>query len=81
MQPLDLYATIEEHLDFKEEVEHLYNSIAHIVFAINPKKVSDIGCGQGDFCQILKDNNIKSLGVDLSAKQIEIANSKGINAQ
>ena len=81
MQPLDLYATIEEHLDFKEEVEHLYNSIAHIVFAINPKKVIDIGCGQGDFCQILKDNNIKSLGVDLSAKQIEIAQSKGINAQ
>ena len=81
MQPLDLYATIEEHLDFKEEIEHLYNSIAHIVFAINPKTVIDIGCGQGNFCQILESNNIKSFGVDLSEKQIEIAKSKGINAQ
>lgn len=81
MQPLDLYATIEEHLGFKEEIEHLYNSIAHIVFAINPTTVIDIGCGQGDFCQILEANGLKSLGVDLSPKQIQIAQSKGMDAQ
>ncbi len=81
MQPLDLYATIEEHLDFKEEIEHLYNSIAHIVFAINPTSVIDIGCGQGDFCQILESNGLKTLGVDLSQKQIQIAQSKKIDAQ
>lgn len=81
MQPLDLYAIIEEHLGFKEECEHLYNSIANIVFAINPTTVIDIGCGQGDFCQILKSNGIETLGVDLSEKQVEIAKSKGINAK
>lgn len=81
MQPLDLYATIEENLNFKEEIEHLYNSIAAIVFAINPTSVIDIGCGQGDFCQILESNGISTLGVDLSEKQIEIAKSKEINAK
>jgi len=81
LQPLDLYATIEEHLDFKDEIEHLYNSIAHLVFATTPTSVIDIGCGQGDFCQILQSNGLKILGVDLSAKQIQIAKSKAINAQ
>lgn len=81
MQPLDLYATIEEHLDFKEEVAHLYNAITHLVFAVNPKSVIDIGCGQGDFCQILSSNGLKTLGVDLSEKQIQIAKSKGITVQ
>lgn len=81
MHPLDLYATIEEHLDFKEEIEHLYTSISHIVFALNPTNVIDIGCGQGDFCKILFSNKIKNFGVDLSPKQIKIAQSKGIDAQ
>jgi len=81
LQPLDLYAMIEEYLDFKEEMEHLYNSIAEIIFAINPTSVIDIGCGQGDFCQILESNGISTLGVDLSEKQIEIAKSKEINAK
>jgi len=81
LHPLDLYASIEEYLDFQEETEHLYNAISHIVFAFNPTNVIDIGCGQGDFCQILSSHNIKNLGVDLSAKQIEIAQSKEIDAQ
>jgi predicted TPR repeat methyltransferase len=81
LQALDLYATIEEHLDFKKECEHLYNSIAHIIFAINPTTVIDIGCGQGDFCQILESNGIKCLGVDLSEKQVKIAKSKGVDAK
>jgi len=81
LQPLDLYATIEEYLDFTEEIKHLYSTITNIVFAINPKNLIDIGCGQGDFCQLLTSHEIKSFGVDLSAKQIQIAQSKGIDAQ
>ena len=81
MLALDLYATIEEYLDFEDEVHHLYKTIGHTVLSKNPKSLIDIGCGQGEFCHIMDLNGIKTLGVDLSAKQIDIAVSKGTNAK
>ena len=81
MQALDLYATIEEYLDFEDEVHHLYKTIGHTVLSKEPKTLIDIGCGQGEFCHIMGLNGIKTFGVDLSAKQIDIAVSKGTNAQ
>lgn len=81
MQPLDLYASIEEYLEFEDEVQTLYDAIANIAISKNPKTLIDIGCGQGEFCRLLASNGIKTLGVDLSAKQIEIANSKNIDAK
>lgn len=81
MQALDLYATIEEYLDFEDEVHHLYKTIGHTVLSKDPKTLIDIGCGQGEFCHIMELNGIKCLGVDLSSKQIEIALSKGTNAK
>jgi len=81
LQALDLYATIEEHLDFEDEVHHLYKTIGHTVLSKNPATLIDIGCGQGEFCYIMQLNGIKTFGVDLSQKQIAIAVSKGANAQ
>ncbi len=81
MQPLDLYASIEQYLGFEEEVHELYKAIAFEAIQKEPKTLIDIGCGQGEFCRIMEYNGIKTLGVDLSSKQIEIANSKGINAR
>ena len=81
MQPLDLYATIEEYLDFKQEMEKLYNAIKDIAIVKNPKTLIDIGCGQGEFCKLIESFDIETLGVDLSEKQIQIAKAKGINAK
>lgn len=81
MHELDLYAIIEEHLDFEDEVHHLYKTIGHTVLSKDPKTLIDIGCGQGEFCHIMDLNGIKTFGVDLSNKQIEIAVSKGTNAK
>lgn len=81
MQPLDLYASIEEYLGFEQEIERLYKAIALKAIQTSPKTLIDIGCGQGEFCRIMEANEIKTLGVDLSMKQVQIAKSKGINAQ
>jgi cyclopropane fatty-acyl-phospholipid synthase-like methyltransferase len=78
---LDLYAHIEEYLDFEDEVHHLYKTIGLAVLSKEPKTLIDIGCGQGEFCHIMSLNGIKTLGVDLSAKQIELAVAKGTNAK
>lgn len=75
---LELYAKIEQYLDFEEEVEYLHNSFCDIVDEIQPKSLLDIGCGQGEFLTKL-DINIKTLGIDLSQNQINIAKSKNLN--
>lgn len=81
MQPLDLYASIEESLDFSEEIQSLYEAIALKVIKSQTKDLIDIGCGQGEFCRLLEVNGISTYGVDLSKKQIQIAKSKGLNVQ
>jgi predicted TPR repeat methyltransferase len=75
---LELYAKIEQYLDFEEEVEYLHNSFCDIVDEIQPKSLLDIGCGQGEFLTKL-DSNIATLGIDLSQNQINIAKSKNLN--
>jgi cyclopropane fatty-acyl-phospholipid synthase-like methyltransferase len=81
LQPLDLYAKIEEYLDFEEEVKYLHNTIKSLVLEKKPDTHIDIGCGQGEFSKDLNSLGIKTLGVDLSKKQIQIATSKGIDAK
>ena len=81
MQPLDLYATIEEYLEFQDEIDELYKAIALRVIPHQPQTLIDIGCGQGEFCHIMELNGIKTFGVDLSSKQIEIAKSKGLDVE
>jgi SAM-dependent methyltransferase len=81
LNSLDLYASIEEHLDFKDEVKVLHTKMKDLVLSKNPKTLIDIGCGQGNFCQLLIENGVDTLGIDLSKKQIEIANSKNIDAK
>ena len=81
MKTLDLYASIEQYLEFEDEVKILYNAIENIVLEKKPKTLIDIGCGQGEFCKIMTNHNIKTLGVDLSAKQIEIASKRDIDVK
>lgn len=77
---LELYAIVEEHLDFKEEVARLHNKFLELAIQENPQKVLDAGCGQGGFLELLNDKNIQNLGIDLSQNQIKIAKEKGLNA-
>ena len=81
MLSLDLYASIEVYLEFDQEVKYLYETIKDIVVSKEPSTLIDIGCGQGEFCKLISSCGIKSFGVDLSAKQIEIAKAKGVDAQ
>ncbi len=78
MQALDLYASIEEYLEFDDEVALLYNTIKDIVIEKQPNTLIDIGCGQGEFCKLISSFDIKTYGVDLSKTQIDIAQAKGI---
>jgi len=81
LQALDLYGTIEEYLDFHEEVRTLYSNILEAIIDKDISTIIDIGCGQGDFCVLLGINGFQAYGVDLSQKQIEIAKKKDIDVE
>jgi predicted TPR repeat methyltransferase len=81
LQALDLYGSIEEYLDFKEEVQSLYSKTLDLVLNYKCTNLIDIGCGQGDFCLLAQEQGIKTFGVDLSSKQIELAKQKPIDVQ
>lgn len=76
---LELYARIEEYLDFEEEVRRLHKEFLAILFKKKPNSVIDIGCGQGAFLEHLKFNDVDAFGIDLSAEQIKICQNKHLN--
>lgn len=43
------------------------------------KMVVDIGCGRGEFLQLLKNNNIPSIGVDSNLKMVELCKINNLN--
>jgi len=82
LKTLDLYASIEKYLGFEKEIQKLHTKMKELVVSKKDiKTLIDIGCGQGEFCKLIENNNIKTLGVDLSAKQIAIAKLKNLNAE
>ena len=75
---LNLYAKIEQYLDFEEEVISLHKEFLSLVFEKKLNNILDIGCGQGAFVKALHENSIDAFGIDLSDEQIKIAKKNGI---
>lgn len=43
--------------------------------------ILDVGCGWGDFLQVVKNNHLPYLGIDLSPRSVEICREKKLNSQ
>lgn len=78
---LDLYSKVEPYLEFDEEIVHLHKEFLNYIFEHDCDNIIDIGCGQGYLLENLAINSKKGFGIDLSAKQIEVCEHKGLNAQ
>lgn len=44
-------------------------------------RVLDIGCGRGEFLEVMRDAGVHALGIDLSDESIARCREKGLNAQ
>jgi O-antigen chain-terminating methyltransferase len=53
----------------------------YLVFFSKGKKVLDLGCGRGEFIELLADNGIEAEGVDINEQMIEICLEKGLNCK
>lgn len=77
---LELYARIEEFLDFEDEVKDLHSAFLKIIFEKNLDDIIDIGCGQGAFMLHLLANKKEAYGIDLSIEQIKICQAHNLRA-
>lgn len=78
---LDLYSKIEPFLDFQDEIYTLHKEFMRFIMENDIDNIIDIGCGQGYFLENLRINGKNSFGIDLSAEQIKVCQSKGLNAK
>lgn len=51
---------------------------SYVEYFRNPGPVLDVGCGRGEFLEILREEGITGIGVDLNPGNVEICNSKGL---
>ena len=72
------YFLFEERFRGKsEDIKKRQDS--YISYFKNNSPVIDIGCGKGEFLDILKENNIESYGIDINTAMIEYCKNKGHN--
>jgi 2-polyprenyl-3-methyl-5-hydroxy-6-metoxy-1,4-benzoquinol methylase len=45
------------------------------------KELLDIGCGRGEFLELMKENGVEAHGIDLSDESVAICRSKGLGAE
>lgn len=81
MQGLDIYAKVEYLFDFDDEMDYLWGEFIRKLKTLQVQKVLDIGCGSGKFCKLAKENGIEVVGIDLSAKMVELARNNGCDAK
>lgn len=53
---------------------------AYLSYFIGKTNVLDLGCGRGEFLELLQENHIESKGVDLYQDFVEYCNYKGLKA-
>ncbi|MHA6204603.1 methyltransferase domain-containing protein [Dyella soli] len=66
-----LYASFEDEFrgtreDIKSRVEHYLPAVRHAVGETSAGLVVDLGCGRGEWLELLREHGIKSCGVDLN---------------
>lgn len=78
---LELYATIEDMLDFSDAIDTLYSAHRDMLKKLGAKTVLDIGCGSGAFGLSLVEEGCDVFGIDVSEKMVENSKKAGLKAE
>lgn len=74
------YAGFENRYRGSEE-EIRKQQASYIPYFQNKKTVLDLGCGRGEFIELLRESDIEAEGIDINGEMIEICRDKGLNCQ
>ncbi len=80
LNPLDLYAKIENLIGFDEQYEKLYQQYLELLSSLKVKKILDVGCGNGRFLAHLQKANFTAEGIDRSEAMVKRARELGVAA-
>lgn len=73
------YFDFENHFRGKREFVKLAQK-QYLKYFIGKNRVVDIGCGRGEFLELLKEEGINAIGIDTYPHYIEYCKLKGLNA-
>lgn len=82
-QTEDEYSCID-YFDFENHFRGSRESIKevqkqYVKYFIGRKNVLDLGCGRGEFLELLKENKVESVGVECYSEFAEYCKMKGLN--
>ena len=82
LQPLEdwRYTGFENRYRGSEQ-EIKKQQASYVSYFKKGRKVLDLGCGRGEFIEILEENGIEAEGIDINGQMIEICRDKGLNCQ
>lgn len=67
---------------FRGSQEEIENKLkGYLEYFKGKSNVLDIGCGRGEFLELLKENNINAKGIDIESDMISICNKKDLNVE
>jgi len=64
---------------YEEDVKK--QQVSYLPYFKNKGKILDLGCGRGEFLELLEKNGVKGVGIDINDQMIDICLEKGLNCQ
>jgi 2-polyprenyl-3-methyl-5-hydroxy-6-metoxy-1,4-benzoquinol methylase len=78
LEPAFDYAKFEERFRGDEE-EIKERQRAYLHYFQDKENILDIGCGRGEFLELLRESGITALGIDLDLDMVLLSREKGLN--
>jgi len=93
-EELEKYYNSEDYISHTDSKRNLFENLYHFIrsialkrklklvnsFELDERTLLDIGCGTGDFLQIMQQNNWKICGIEVNEQARNIANTKTNNS-
>ncbi len=65
---------------YRNEAEVREKQLIYLPYFEGRQEVLDIGCGKGEFLELLRDHGIEAYGVDLNEQMVHMCEKKGLRA-
>jgi SAM-dependent methyltransferase len=75
------YLAFEDRFRGPEDEVRIRQAVHADRLAATGGPVADLGCGRGEFLELLRDRGIEAIGVDASAEMAGLAGAKGLRAE